>query len=164
MQGRELRAQGNYNPQPDQPFWRNKPHWKGPPSASSLFPKSDSQSTCTYCKQPHSSNSCETVSNAQARKDILEKTGRCYVYLKKDYLSRECKANVKCFTCGSGHYVSICESNLMKTRTREQCAKPEQRENVHPEDQPKPDHSQVTMLISSATPILLQTSQAIIYQ
>ena len=164
MQGRELRAQGNYNPQPDQPFWRNKPHSKGPPSASSLFSKSDSQSTCTYCKQPHSSNSCETVSNAQARKDILEKTGRCYVYLKKDYLSRECKANVKCFTCGSGHYVSICESNLMKTRTREQCAKPEQRENVHPENQPKPDHSQVTMLISSATPILLQTSQAIIYQ
>ena len=88
----------------------------------------------------------------------------CYVFLRKDYLSRECKANVKCFTCGSGHYVSICESNLMKTRTREQCAKPEQRENVHPEDQPKPDHSQVTMLISSATPILLQTSQAIIYQ
>ena len=70
-------AQGNYNPQPDQPFWRNKPHWKGPPSASSLFSKSDSQPTCTYCKQPHSSNSCETVSNAQAHRDILEKT--CYV-------------------------------------------------------------------------------------
>ena len=42
--------------------------------------------------------------------------------------------------------------------------KPEQRENVHPEDQPKPDHSQVTMFISSATPILLQTAQAIIYK
>ena len=164
LEARERAAQGNHNPQPDPPFRRNKQHWKGPPSASSLFSKSDSKPTCTYCKQPHSSNSCEIVSNAQARRDILKKTGRCYVCLRKDHLSRECKSNVKCFTCGGRHHVSICESSLPKPGTKEQCVKPDQRENVHPEDQPKPDHSQVTMFISSATPILLQTAQAIIYK
>ena len=166
LEARERAAQGNHNPQPDPPFRRNKQHWKGPPSASSLFSKSDSKPTCTYCKQPHSSNNCETVSNAQARRDILKKNGRCYVCLRKDHLSRECKSNVKCFSCGGRHHVSICESSLPKTGTKEQCAKPEQRENVHSEDQPKlkPDHSQVTMFISSATPILLQTARATIYK
>ena len=33
---------------------------------------------------------------------------------------------------------------------------------MHPEDQPKPDHSQVTMFISSATPMVLQTARAIV--
>ena len=157
----ERAAWGNHNPQPDPSFWRNKPYWKGPPSASSLFSKSDSKPTCTYCKQPHSSNDCETVPIAQAQRDILKKTGRCYVCLRKDRLSRE--SNVNFFTCGGRHHVSICESNLLKTGTSKQCAKPEQRENVHP-DQPKPDHSQLTMFISSATPILLQIAQAIIYK
>ena len=60
------------------------------------------------------------------------------------------------------HVVAVIMS--ASVRAREQCGKPEQRENVHPEDQPKPDHSQVTMLISSATLILLQTAQAIIYK
>ena len=80
------------------------------------------------------------------------------------HLSRECKSNVTCFTYGGRHHVSICESRPLKTVTKEQCAKPEQRENVNPEDQPKPDHSQVTMFISSTTPILLQTAQANIYK
>ena len=163
LEARERAAQGNnHNPQPDPPFRRYKRHWKGPPSASSLFSKSDSKPTCTYCKQPHSSNSCETVSNAQARGDILKKTGRCYVCLKKDHLSWECKSNVKCFTCGGRHHVSICEKNLLKTGTKEECATPQQRENVQLEHQPKPDHSQVAMFISSAIPILPQTAQATI--
>ena len=118
LEARESAAQGNHNPQPDPPFRRNKQHWKSPPSASSLFSKSDSKPTCTYCKQPHSSNSCETVSNAQARKVILKKTGRCYVCLRKDHLSRECKSNVKCFTRGGHHHVSICESSLLKLEQR----------------------------------------------
>ena len=45
LEARERAAQGNHNPQPDPPFRRNKQHWKGPPSASSLFSKSDSKPT-----------------------------------------------------------------------------------------------------------------------
>jgi len=83
LEAREGAAQENHNPQPDPPFRRNKQHWRGPPSVSSLFSKSDSKPTCTNCKQPHSCNSCETVSNAQARRDVLKKTGRCYVCLRR---------------------------------------------------------------------------------
>ena len=97
-------------------------------------------------------------------KEILLRRPQDVVCLRKDHLSRECKSNKKCFTYGGPHHASICESNLLKTGTREQCAKPEKRENVHPEDQPKSDHSQVTMYISSATPVPLQTAQAIIYK
>ena len=97
-------------------------------------------------------------------KEILLRRPRDVVCLRKDHLSRECKSNKKCFTYGGPHHVSICESNLLKTGTREQCAKPEKRENVHPEDQPESDHSQVTMFISFATPVPLQTAQAIIYK
>ena len=159
LEARERAAQGNPNPQPDPSLRRNKQYWKGPPSASSLFFKSDTKPTCTYYKQPHASNSCETVSNVQARRDILKKAGRCYVCLRKDHLSRECKSNVKCFTCGGRHHVSICERNPPKTEN-----KTEQRDKTRPEDQSRPDHSQVTMFISSVTPILLQTAQAIIYK
>lgn len=35
---------------------------------------------------------------------------------------------------------------------------------MHPEGQPKPNHSQVTMFVSSATPTFVQAAQAIIYR
>ena len=58
--------------------------------------------------------------------DILKKIGRCYVCFRKDHLSREFESNGKWFICGGRRHVSICESNLLKTGTGEQCAKPEQ--------------------------------------
>ena len=58
LEARERAAQGNHNPQPDPSLRRNKQHWKSPPSATSLFSKSDSK--------PTSSTRCESVSNAQA--------------------------------------------------------------------------------------------------
>lgn len=149
LEARERAAQGNSEPPPDAQFRRNK-HWKVPPSASSLFSKSDPRPTCTYCKQPHSSNSCGTVSDARARLEILKKAGRCFVCLRKDHLSRECKSSIKCFTCGGRHHVSICERGT----------KPEPTDKVNSEDQTRPNHPQVTMFISSKTPILLQTAQA----
>ena len=84
-----------------------------------------------------------------------------YVCLRKDHLSRdlECKFNVKCFTCGGRHHVSICGSNLPKTEN-----KTEQRDKARQEDQSKPDHPQVTMFIRSPTPILLQSAKTIIHR
>ena len=127
LEARERAAQGNSDPPPDAQFRRNK-HWKVPPSASSLFSKSDPRPTCTYCKQPHSSNSCGTVSDARARLEILNKAGRCFVCLRKDHLSRECKSSIKCFTCGGRHHVSICERGT----------KPEPTDKVNSEDQTGP--------------------------
>ena len=52
------------------------------PSAAVL--KMDSSPiTCTYCHGSHTSNSCQTVSNVTARKDILRKGGRCFLCLMK---------------------------------------------------------------------------------
>ena len=55
------------------------------PSAAVL--KMDSSpTTCTNCHGSHTSNSCQTVSNVTARKDILRKGGRCFLCLKKNHL------------------------------------------------------------------------------
>ena len=35
--------------------------------------------TCSYCRQDHSSNSCGVVAQPQARREVLQCSGRCFV-------------------------------------------------------------------------------------
>ena len=64
-------------------------------SASALMSTSQTSTTCTYCKQPHASNKCKTVTDVQKRKEMLRKEGRCYVCLKKHHLSCDCPSQNK---------------------------------------------------------------------
>ena len=70
---------------------------------------SNSGPTCTYCGSPHPSRNCTTVTDVAARKDILRKTGICYVYLHRDHISRHCPSRIKCHNCNGRHHVSICQ-------------------------------------------------------
>ena len=54
------------------------------------------------------SANCKTVTNVIARRDILERSGRCFVCLKKNHISKECQSNKKCFKCGRRHHASLC--------------------------------------------------------
>ena len=65
-------------------------------------------SKCSYCRQQHSSNSCQTVTDPSERKQILRRTGRCFVCLRKHHTSRECRSTLKCTHCNGRHHVSIC--------------------------------------------------------
>lgn len=86
------------------------PNFKMRTTTSALFTK-HSGPTCTYCKQSHPSNSCKMVTNPAARKDILIKQGRCFVFLRKDHLSKNCPSKHECFKCKGKHHISICTSN-----------------------------------------------------
>ena len=87
---RAMGTPNNYSPTTNSPSQRNDRYWKDPPTASTFTSTSRTSPTCTYCKQPHASNKCKTVTDVQARREILRKEGRCYVCLKKRHLSRDC--------------------------------------------------------------------------
>ena len=70
------------------------------PTASTLLannPGSNAnQVVCVYCEKDHVSSSCNTITDVAARKELLCKSGRCFVCLKRHHLSRDCRSNFNC--------------------------------------------------------------------
>ena len=67
--------------------------------------------TCCYCGQQHTSRSCETVKLVEDRRRILQRSGRCFVCLRKGHISRNCRTNSRCTDCKGHHHISICSRN-----------------------------------------------------
>ena len=63
---------------------------------------------CCYCSQTHKPASCEVVVQVEARKQILKKSGCCFVCLKRGHLGRECQSSNKYRLCKGRHHSSIC--------------------------------------------------------
>ena len=88
------------------------------PTASTLLannPGSNSHRVvCVYCEKDHVSSSCNTITDAAARKELLCKSGRCFVCLKRHHLSRDCHSNFNCKKCRGHHHVSICVRTTSK--------------------------------------------------
>ena len=130
--------------------------------------------SCTYCQGPHTSNSCQTVSNVTARKDILRKGGRCFLCLKKNHLCRDCNSKTQCFKCRGRHHISICtkDSNERKSENPANVQKGAQQDQgllaqqkTGSENNPlKQQTNGTNLFVSSKTPVLLQTAQATITQ
>ena len=127
--------------------------------------------SCTYCQGPHTSNSCKTVSNVTARKDILRKGGRCFLCLKKNHLCRDCNSKTQCFKCRGRHHISICtkDSNERKSENPANVQKGAQQDQGLQAQQKtgsenNPLKQQTNLFVSSKTPVLLQTAQATITQ
>ena len=64
--------------------------------------------SCVYCGQNHSSANCLTVSTVEARKQSLRRSGRCYICLKRNHVSCNCRS-ARCSQCRDRHHVSICQ-------------------------------------------------------
>ena len=58
------------------------------PTVTSIASSDSCTPRCCYCKQSHSSTSCRTVTDVAQRKQILKKTGRCYVCFKRYHMSQ----------------------------------------------------------------------------
>ena len=56
----------------------------------------------------HTHNSCTAISDVNARKEHLRKAGRCYICLRKNRLSRDCRNTSNCRACRGRHHTSIC--------------------------------------------------------
>lgn len=93
-----------------------KPTIQEQATASALFSgSSTSGPTCCYCGQPHASHSCESVKLVEDRRRILQRSGRCFVCLRKGHISRNCCANSRCTNCRGRHHVSICSKSAPLT-------------------------------------------------
>ena len=64
--------------------------------------------TCCYCQQGHPARDCKVVTQPEARKQILCKSGRCFVCTRTGHLGRECRSKSRCNKCSRRHHVSIC--------------------------------------------------------
>lgn len=99
------------------------------------------------------SSSCTTVTDIAARKEVLRKSGRCYVCLKRHHLSRDCRSTYNCRKCRGRHPVSICARPSKKNDGRPPTT---QENDKHGGDRATPV---TTTLVSSQIPILLQTAR-----
>jgi hypothetical protein len=116
---KEIEARERVEANPITPVMKKQ--YKGIPTAASLLSGDTAQGpTCAYCGQPHPSNSCRSVVDVEARKRILLKDGRCFLCLKKQHVSRNCRSSLKCSNCHGQHHVSICFNGLQGGMAREQ--------------------------------------------
>ena len=130
----------------------------------------------------NTSANCKTVTNVIARRDILKRSARCFICLRKNHNSRECQSNNKCFKCGKRHHVSLCTSHhppqhppqppkesekpsFQSTRSE---GKPLPRYNEglaqSTNQQEQPSIINQTTYVDTRTSILLQTAKANIYK
>ncbi|CAB4015032.1 Hypothetical predicted protein, partial [Paramuricea clavata] len=103
----------------------------------------EGKTRCVYCLQEHLSQDCKKIQNAGERKQILRKYGRCFICLKRGYISSNCLNTSKCRACSKRHHSSICESHANGSVTADV---------VHS------THS----CVGSANRVALQTAQALV--
>ncbi len=157
---------------------------KEPATAAALLTGGSNRITCSYCQQDHTSNSCRVVPQPHARKQVLQKAGRCFVCLRRGHISRECNSPRRCAKCGGRHHVSIClrgtdpppprrdlpVSDQLKTdnpiadSTRSRPDPPAaQRSGLNagaPTFQSQEPRSTTTLWVNSGRTVLLQTAQS----
>ena len=88
------------------------------PTSSTLMANDSFSPRCSFCRQGHASTSCKMVIEPAERKQILKRSGRCFVCLRRNHTSRECRSTLKCSSCGSRHHVSICTGGVARNTTR----------------------------------------------
>ena len=82
------------------------------PQTSAALLGGNSAPDCTFCRGKHPSFDCHVVTSLQERKNILRKTGRCFLCLRRgSHISRDCKSSVKCHICNGHHHLSLCFRN-----------------------------------------------------
>ena len=142
---------------------------RDPLTASSLFANGSGSPKCSYCHQPHSSNTCRTVTDVSERKQILRRTGRCFVCLRKNHMSRECRSTAKCNKCNGRHHVSICNGGQGRRQepnytasTADNPSTPTSTSQalINSQNTHVPTTTASLYCIDARTPVLLQTARA----
>ena len=103
---------------PKQEEAKQQPRSKGPNTARVLFTPKGKQK-CVYYTEEHKSNECKNYTDPQDRKGILKKYSRCFVCLKANHRSFECRSKLRCLQCKAKHHVSICSSMPAKPENKD---------------------------------------------
>ena len=88
-----------------------KSEGKGTPSSSELMAGSEGnqKSAYVYCGQHHPCVQCTIVTNAQKRQEILKNSDRCFICIRKNHPSRNCRSRFRCSKCHGRNHSSICD-------------------------------------------------------
>ena len=105
----EARERAGAAPQPPASKHQQRSPCSPGTAAAALF-ANNSSPNCTYCRSPHPSSNCTTVTNIDARNDVLRKSGRCFICLRRNHISRVCRSNARCYKCGGRQHISICST------------------------------------------------------
>ncbi len=122
---------------------------KTPPTAATLF--LGDKPHCCYCNGDHSPGRCSRVAKTEERKQIIMKTGRCFMCLRKGHLIRLCRSKQRCNVCGGKHHFSICTSSGQTESATT---------GLNPASVPpfQPPTTTSTLLVNARGPVLLQTA------
>ena len=77
------------------------------PTGAALFTETTTLKCC-FCEREHASQDCRTVASIESRREVIRRTGRCYICLGKGHVSRNCRSRIKCRSCKGRHHVAIC--------------------------------------------------------
>lgn len=131
-----------------------------PPAAAALVAGSQDSATCVYCDRRHFPGSCTVVTTISARKEVLRRSGRCYVCLRKHHLSRDCRSSSSCSQCRGRHHLSICPRTSSDAGDDAPVSRnPPPRSRGDSEGAPGDRRTSTNNLYTDAqTPVLLQTA------
>ena len=130
---------------------------------------------CCYCQQAHLSGTCKVVTQVDARKQILRKSGRCFSCLRRGHLSRECTKS-RCSKCGGKHHFTIClKASTAPPNTPD--TPPSSETSVHPTTSTTGQSTSglnpsvasfaviptTSVYIDTNTTVLLQTARTLVY-
>jgi hypothetical protein len=121
-----------------------------PPTASALM--TPAVPNCVFCGQNHQSRNCTTVPLPDARKQSLRRAGRCFICLRRNHISRNCRSSMKCSNCKGRHHVSICD----------QTGSQRERNDEAPNAANVTVPSTPVMYVSSKTRVMLQTAMVVL--
>lgn len=134
---------------------------KPPPSTALSLLTGAHQATCAYCDGPHASSACTAVTAPEERKRLLRSKGRCFVCLRRNHLSRNCRSSTRCTKCQGRHHASICVGTNEGGGARQRPPNPDSGSSSDPPGSPRTPTTQ-SLCVSSHTPILLQTAKAVV--
>ena len=136
----------------------NKKIIRSPPTAAALL-STDPSVHCVYCDQTHLPSQCRNVADVKARKQILLRSGRCFVCLKKGHVSKNCRSSAKCFNCQKRHHISICVPEPLSATKPNRLSQPQNVPVTSGSNSSNRASSSIAMYISTKTPVLLQTAR-----
>ena len=128
-------------------------------STASALVAQNSSIQCVYCNGPHYSASCTKVTSSQERKEILQRSGRCFNCLKTNHKSRDCDSRKTCRYCHRKHHQSICSQANSQDKTTSQNLGRNEASQLF-DGSPTNTTTTTTNNIKSRQTVLLQTAQA----
>ena len=135
-------------------------------TAATLLAPTNTPSYC-FCHQSHPSSGCKTVLKIGKWKKILMRSCRCFICLKKYYISKECRSAIRCRNCEGRHHTSISMKNLAEIikpatqpSTVSQGANPTK--SLYPQANTFSSTTTNSMYAGTSSEVLLQTARMLI--